>query len=107
MHTCDYNMYHFLQGSTIPVDECATATAALKAMSDNCSRAIQSILDSHGSLIDLYLDDCPTRLQAYASTCSALFGSDADEVSTYQGTQSCVSGQESCVVHKCVIYRNH
>ena len=25
---------------------------------------------------------------------------------TYQDTRSCVSGQESCVTHKCVIYRN-
>ena len=88
VHTCEYkyNMYssfHCLQGSAIQIDPCAAATATVQGVNDNCSRAIQQLFGGGaGSLIDLYLGDCPTRFQAYASTCSEQFGNSSDEVST-------------------------
>lgn len=55
----------------------------MQGVNDNCSRAIQQLFGGGaGSLIDLYLGDCPTRFQAYASACSEQFGNSSDEVST-------------------------
>ena len=52
-------------------------------MNDSCSISIQQLFSGDtSSLINLYLGDCPTRFQSYATACSEQFGDGANEVST-------------------------
>ena len=74
------------------------------------------------NIVALYMYICimectvGTKVKAhtlYIYTCSYKRTYDFCQVNTvcnhhvHQDTQSCVSGQESRVTHKCVIYRNH
>ena len=53
------------------------------------------------SLISYQLAIYPTGKKIICVTVKMFFG----QLLQYQDTQLCVSGQERCVVHKCVIYR--
>ena len=71
-----------IQGSTLPVDACGTASVILLGPNDECSRTVQNLFgDSNVSLVSLYNGDCPTRFHAYATDCSELFGNNSNSVS--------------------------
>ena len=66
-----------LQGSILPSQNtsslCTNATLNLFGPNDECSRAVQELLNDNGngSMIRyIFNDDCPTRLHGYATVCS-------------------------------------
>ena len=76
-----------LQGSNLPTSntssQCINATINLFGPDDDCSRAVQEVLDGNGndSMISfIFSGDCPNRFYYYATTCS--MGGDNDMVST-------------------------
>ena len=71
--------YLLLQGSTLPPTECSDATIDFFSVDDECTRAVQGIINGNFSaIIGLYYDDCPTRFLNYTTTCNDYFDDDGE-----------------------------
>ena len=50
---------------------------------DQCSSSVQALFARNYSVLPyIYSGDCPTRLNAYATECSEIFGGNDNEVRT-------------------------
>ena len=76
-----YATYSVLQGDALSPTPCSVATADLHGSSDECGRAVESLLfdGDSGTITNLFIGNCPILFLNYTTACRHLYG---DQVNT-------------------------